>query len=320
MSRPLLRIVARCYHVAYKLHHRLCLRPGKPLAHAQLVVVGSYLAGGAGKTPFVAWLTQFILAQHSPAQSVPELSGHENPAGRGGAEASQTRGPRIAILCHSKAKDEAQMLRQKFAGTPQVCIYTTGNRYKTAHELDSEFDYIICDDGFEDSRLAGATTIRLDWGEPPAGLSDLLPAVRCRSLPADHEKPALALACGTDIRFEIERIANCEGAPVEPSASSPAKANYRAVAICGIGDAERFTRDLEAFGCHPGSTIRRPDHDRNFEQTIKKVLARKVPVIITEKDAARLPRDMRENPGIYVAVQLVTVSGAATESVARALS
>ena len=173
MSRPLLRIAARCYHVAYKLHHRLCLRPGKPLAHAQLVVIGSYLAGGAGKTPFVAWLTQFILAQHSPAQSVPELSGHENSAGRGGAEASQTRGPRIAILCHSKAKDEAQMLRQKFAGTPQVCVYTTGNRYKTAHELDSEFDYIICDDGFEDSRLAGAATIRLDWGEPPAGLSDL---------------------------------------------------------------------------------------------------------------------------------------------------
>ena len=168
LLRPILLVAAACYRVAYKLHHCLCLRPGKPLAHAQLIVVGSFMAGGAGKTPFTAWLAQFIL---------------ENA--------------RIAILCHSKAQDEAEMLRQQFAGLPQVHIIATSNRYTTAHEIDRDYDYIICDDGFEDTRLVNAFTIRLDWDEPPAHIADLLPAGKNRSLLQDHDEPAIRVRPAT---------------------------------------------------------------------------------------------------------------------------
>ena len=48
--------------ILYKLHHWLFLRPGKPLTHAKLIVVGSFLAGGAGKTPFVIWLANHIVS------------------------------------------------------------------------------------------------------------------------------------------------------------------------------------------------------------------------------------------------------------------
>ena len=288
LLRFLLLVLAGIYYIVFKFHHRICLREGQPLSHAQLIVVGSYLAGGAGKTPFVAWLAQFI-------------------------SSNSRQVPRIAILCHSKAQDEATMLRQKFAGVSQVRVIATSNRYKTAHEIDRDYDYIICDDGFEDTRLTGATTIRLDWGEPPAGIADLLPAGKCRSLPADHDEPALALRCGADIRFEIERIVNGSDIPFNP------EQHPDAAIACGIGDSNRFVRDLEANGIHSQDIIRRPDHDGNFEQTINNLLARGKPVIITEKDAARLHRDIRNNPDVYVAYQQVMVPETAKATIAGLL-
>ena len=261
MSRPLLRIVARCYHVAYKLHHSLCLRPGKPLAHAQLIVVGSYLAGGAGKTPFTAWLAQFISAQFI----------QKNSAGSAGKESAgkecageKPAAPRIAILCHRKAKDEVAMLRQHFAGSPHIQVFTTGNRYRTALELDKNFDYVICDDGFEDTRLVNAKVICLDWGEPPTHIADLLPAGKCRSLLQDHDAPALVLQCvePADISFTIACIKNAAGTAFTP------QEQQNVVAACGIGNPERFRENLAAFGISPAEFVARPDHDKHFEQII----------------------------------------------------
>ena len=320
LLRPILLVAAACYRAAYKLHHRVCLRPGKPLAHAHLIVVGSFLAGGAGKTPFTAWLAQFLL------------------------ENSRSAATRIAILCHGKAQDEAEMLRQQFAGTPQVRVIATSNRYRAAHEIDRDYDYIICDDGFEDTRLVDAFTIRLDWEEPPSRIADLLPAGKNRSLLQDHDMQgnagtALVLQCGADvavhetapacetapthktvrartladITFSIARIENAAGAALN------AQQHADAIAACGIGYPERFLADLKAFGFSPAGFIARPDHDRRFEQTINMLISRKVPVIVTEKDAARLPRDLCAHSGIYTAYQQVSVSKAAQEKILQTL-
>lgn len=303
LLRPILLVAAACYRVAYKLHHCLCLRPGKPLAHAQLIVVGSFMAGGAGKTPFTAWLAQFIL---------------ENV--------------RIAILCHSKAQDEAEMLRQQFAGLPQVRIIATPNRYKTAHEIDRDYDYIVCDDGFEDTRLVNAFTIRLDWGEPPTRIGQLVPAGNNRSLLQDHAEPALVLRCGAqtraavpdreavsgrapaDITFSIACIKNAAGIAFDP------QLHPGAVAACGIGNPERFREDLAACGISPAEFVARRDHDSRFEQTINMLISRKKSVIITAKDTARLPRDLRAHPDIYTAYQQVSISGEVTGRLREALT
>lgn len=311
LLRPILLVAAACYRVAYKLHHCLCLRPGKPLAHAKLIVVGSFMAGGAGKTPFTAWLAQFIL---------------ENA--------------RIAILCHSKAQDEAEMLRQQFAGLPQVRIIATSNRYTTAHEIDRDYDYIICDDGFEDTRLVNAFTIRLDWDEPPAHIADLLPAGKNRSLLQDHDEPAIVLRCiqtsepadagqnfaavkkcdaakkcaPADITFSIACIKNAAGIAFDP------QLHPDAVAACGIGNPERFREDLAACGISPAEFVARRDHDSRFEQTINILISRKKSVIITAKDTARLPRDLRAHPDIYTAYQQVSISGEVTDRLREALT
>ena len=295
LPRFILLLLAVTYYCVYKLHHRYCLQPGEPLRNATLYVIGSFRIGGAGKTPFTAWFAQFLLENHAGSL---DATG-KFPAHKGA--------PRIAILCHSKAADEAEMLRQKFAGTPQVQVFTTGNRYRTAHEIDSEFDIIICDDGFEDTRFVNARVIRLDSEEPPTKIGSLVPAGKNRSLAQDHDEPALVLG-PSDISFRIAQVANANG---EPCPANP-------TAVCGIGNPEKFREDLAAFGITPAKFIAKPDHDRHFEQTFCKYLEQGGPIVITEKDLARIPEKYRTDPQIFVAFQEITVSETAVGAIRAA--
>ena len=282
--------LAGIYRIAYKFHHLICLKPGKPLEHARLVVVGSHLAGGAGKTPFCAWLAENL---HSGAL-VPACT---EPC---------RHGPRIAILCHSAAADEAEMLREKL---PFATVVTTSNRYRTAHELDRDFDFIICDDGFEDTRLTGAIVIRLDRGDLPRHIRDLVPAGKYRSLAQDHAKPALALG-PANVQHRISGIVNAAGSPC------PALP----IAVCGIGDPERFRKDLADYGTAPSKLIATPDHCKNFEKHLLQAIREGHHAVITEKDSTRLRNEIRQNPAVFVARQQTTVSGTAFQAISALFS
>jgi len=282
--------LAGIYRIAYKFHHLICLKPGKPLEHARLVVVGSHLAGGAGKTPFCAWLAENL---HSGALA-PACTEPSRP------------GPRIAILCHSAAADEAKMLREKL---PFATVVTTSNRYRTAHELDRDFDFIICDDGFEDTRLTGAIVIRLDRDILPRHIRDLVPAGKYRSLAQDHAKPALALG-PADVQHRISGIVNAAGSPC------PALP----IAVCGIGDPERFCKDLADYGTAPSKLIATPDHCKNFEKHLLQAIREGHHAVITEKDSTRLRNEIRQNPAVFVARQQTTVSGTAFQAISALFS
>lgn len=261
--------IVLCYRAAYLLHHALCLRPGKPLGHSRLVVVGSYRTGGAGKTPFCTWLAETLSAQ----------------------------GKRVAILCHEYAYDEAAMLREHFAADPKVKIFTTRNRYRLAHELDrsQEFDFILCDDGFEDSRLVGATTFVLLWENAPTRLRELWPLGNARSLIKDHSGHrsgnTVEIHCNdpaSKIRFVLDNITNKKG---EDLRSFQGSAHYRQINIfCGIGDPNRLCNDIQKQGIAITDKIFLKDHDRCFSNKLNKALQEnpQSAFVITEKDAARL--------------------------------
>ena len=153
--------LALCYRAVYLLHHALCLRPGAPLQNSKLIVIGSFRTGGAGKTPFCIWVCNHLASQ----------------------------GKSVALLAHEYAFDEIAMLRQKFSGNARVQVFATRNRYRLAHKLDKsrKFDCIVCDDGFEDSRLVGATTLLLQWEPLPTKISELWPCGKMRSLAKDHD-------------------------------------------------------------------------------------------------------------------------------------
>ena len=283
-----LTCLAACYHAAYRLHHRLYLKPGQPLQNSSLYVVGSFRIGGAGKSPFTAWFVDVL---------------REQGAGR------------VAVLCHAKARDEAEMLRQHFAQSPQVQVFPTGNRYRTAHELDGKYDTIVCDDGFEDTRLSGATVIRLDWEDPPTRTADLVPAGMFRSLAPDHAAPAIALRCASahsgadaDVTFGIAGIENAAGNSLSRDP----------VLLCGIADPSRFANDVAASGIRATRTIALRDHDRRLRRILEALLRDGEQVVITEKDFARLPSEFQKEQAVFIARQQVLVSDSAKNALIAA--
>ena len=280
-------LAAFCYRAAYLLHHALCLRPGAPLQHSQLIVVGSFRTGGAGKTPFCIWLCNHLAAQ----------------------------GKAVALLAHEYAFDEVAMLRRQFADNARVQVFATRNRYRLAHELDrsQKFDCIVCDDGFEDTRLVGATTILLQWETPPSKISELWPCGNMRSLAKDHDldSPMVRiLRCeggNPAVRFVIDKVLHFYSG--EEFVKNSAKANV----VCGLGNPERFCRDLQDFGIKIDRKLFFKDHSKAFATRLEKIIQSRPQdvFVISEKDAARLPAGFIQKnvkSQIYIAYQATLVS------------
>lgn len=265
------------YRACYKIHHLLFLRPQAPLRHAKVIIVGSFRTGGAGKTPFVIWLANRI---------------------------SQT-GARVAVLCHKVAWDEHLLLQQSI---PKAIIISTGNRYKSARKIDRQFDYVICDDGFEDTRFSNARRICLDWQTPPETLGELWPSGENRSLAQDHLDIDLHLDCHTpnpDVTFFIESIKNTSSRQPPPDATI----------ICGLGNPVRFTQDVEKTDIRISTKIFRKDHDRHFAKIVEKEIQTGKSIIISEKDACRLPDTMKILENLFICKQSIFVKKAAIEAI-----
>lgn len=307
---PIRRIIAAYYWAAYSLHHKLFLRPGRPLKNSRLFVIGSFRAGGAGKTPFCLWLAERLAA----------------------------RGKRVAILCHKKAFDEILMYRHRLKEQiqqGQVEVISTDNRYRTARELDRRTggkpeknsgtrhpkvsDFILCDDGFEDSRLRPDVIFRMDWEKAPTAVEQLIPAGHFRSLRQDHyrsEDRTIAIRCfGTnpDVLFNIDSIANCNGDFPQ---------HRQSIVVCGLGDPERFIHDLKRAEFIPQKTILRPDHDRNFSKILTEILRQNFHqnIVLSEKDAFRLPKEILKDPKIFIARQTIQVYGPIRDQINRVLA
>ncbi len=264
-------LFALLYRFFYKINRFLFLRPQKPLLKSNLIIVGSYLIGGAGKTPFALYLAKRFLNKNRS----------------------------VAILCHEKAHDEFIWLKQQ---APQAAIYKTKNRFRLAKELDGKYDILIADDGFEDFRLSAHHKIALQWGEFAHDIIDLFPSGYCRSLKKDHPDVTMTLYCGNsfidpDLVFSISEIKNEQGDSLNKSAT----------AMCGIGNPDRFFSDLQDFGITIEKKIIRPDHDRKFELMLKKELLLGKPIVITEKDCCRLTLETRKIPLVFVAKQKLSV-------------
>jgi tetraacyldisaccharide 4'-kinase len=283
---PLHLIAAAFYRIAYKLHHKLFLRPQPPI-QTPVIIVGSYLAGGAGKTPFTIWLARHF----------------------------QEQGKRVAVLCHSAAWDEFIMMQREFGnGKPKpIEVFATKNRYAKAKSIQHKFDIILCDDGFEDSRFTDAKYICLDWQEPPTSWKNLLPKGPFRSLKQDHdESKIIHLSCITDIHFAIKSITNYV----------PGK-QFTATIICGLGSPKRFIEDIRVFGktadIEIARSITRPDHDRHFSQIVQAELLQGSEVIVTQKDASRLPQALLSNPKFHIAMQEIKISDKAIRLIQHSL-
>ena len=115
--------------------------------------------------------------------------------------------------------------------------------------------------------------------------------IRC--FDADSQTP--------DIRFYIKSITNyIPGKPLS------------ATLICGLGSPKRFIDDIGTFAASTGiqinKVITRPDHDKHFAQVVQKEISCGNDIIISQKDACRLPQTNLEHPKLHIAIQEIEVS------------
>ena len=224
----------------------------------------------------------------------------------------------MALLAHEYAFDEVAMLRQKFANNARIQVFATRNRYRLAHELDrsQKFDCIVCDDGFEDSRLVGAITILLLWEPLPTKISELWPCGKMRSLAKDHDldSPMVRILRCDDgnpaVKFVVDKVLHyATGEKINRK-----KANV----ACGLGNPERFCKDLQNFGIEIERQFFFKDHSKSFAAQFEQILQKNPQdaFVISEKDAARLPAEFIQknvNSLIFVASQTTEISPEATQ-------
>lgn len=283
ISHPFRFALAIVYRSGFLLLRKTVYREKAPLK-SKVIIVGSFLAGGAGKTPLVRELALRMKLENL----------------------------RIAILCHAVAWDEFQMLFSEFG----CSVFKTRNRYETARKIDGQFDMILCDGGLEDTRFANADVFVLRWNESAKRMADLIPCGKCVSLEKDHPE-AKKIRCfrqadnlyekksaekNWNVSFGISAIQNGDGKFLPKGA--------KCAVVTAIGDPERFAKDVEANEFFVARKVFLPDHSKRFVQALLAELLREFPIVMTEKDWARLSGQDKKNPRLFVARERVVVGDA----------
>lgn len=244
-----------------------------------MIVVGSLRVGGGGKTPFAAKLAMEYAQQ----------------------------GLRVGLLCHAvhgrlnstirivdphgdwlETSDEAVWLAQN----TKLPVWVTRNRWDAWHQLSQSggLDLLISDDGLEDPRLAQCKRVILDYGEPASRLRDLIPLGKCRSLRQDH----IGVEFLCEVPPPLATVQNSQGQ----------HASGAVIVLCGIGNPKRFVANLEELGLTIRQQVLLKDHSPQVVNSLKSLLATSSdPIVITEKDAIRIPAELLEFPRVFIARQ-----------------
>ena len=273
---PLRVLLACAYRAGFCVLRFTRYRSRTPLKKSRLVVVGSHLAGGAGKTPLVQKMAEELLLQ----------------------------GKSVAILCHSAAWDEFRMLQSKVRG---AAVLKTSDRFRTAKDLDGKFDIILCDGGLEDTRFVDADVFVLRWNERAKSLRDLIPWGSCVSLEKDHPE-ALTVTCSRSggesssfaASFTLDRIVNYRGEALS-------RGTFAKI-VTGIGNPERLAKDVTDGGISVKQKVFLRDHSKSYAKRLRQELSEKLPIVLTEKDLFRLDDREKENPLLYVAKERVQIN------------
>ncbi|GHV12658.1 tetraacyldisaccharide 4'-kinase [Fibrobacterales bacterium] len=235
--------------------------------------IGSLLAGGAGKTPYTAFLVKQFTEQ----------------------------GLKVAIICKNTGDENLWFAKKGFS------VFTTNffkNRLQIYNSIKNDFDVILTDDGLEDGRLSNVLWIVLTWGEKAEKISDLIPNGNCRSLWKDHGAGG-RISCIK--RCAVQGDGNENQASIIFSTAEPKnflgcllKENSKIIALAGIARPERFFNSLsKKYNVIKKITL--PDHCKNISSKVELALKDDLPIAITEKDSIKLPTHILQNKNLFVA-------------------
>ncbi|MEM9168891.1 MAG: tetraacyldisaccharide 4'-kinase [Pseudomonadota bacterium] len=247
--------------------------------------VGAATLGGVGKTPF-ALLIHRLLTELG-------VNAHFLTRGYGGRE----RGPlRVDPGRHDAGDvgDEALLLAR--AGP----VFVSRRRPEgAAAAAAAGAQAIVMDDGYQNPSLAKTASFLLLANDDPAGNGRPFPAGPLREPIADAAARAdvfvvVKQQAGDPIRSETRALCRREpvGVWLEPATDDLPEA---ALAFCGVGAPARFFATARACGVRLVEAVAFPDHYPYTAGDIARLAARAeaagVPLLTTEKDAARLGAD-----------------------------
>ncbi|HQU09598.1 MAG: tetraacyldisaccharide 4'-kinase, partial [Verrucomicrobia bacterium 21-51-4] len=309
-----------------------------------VVVVGNLTVGGTGKTPIVEMLSRSLQAR---GRKVAILSrGYKSRPERWHKRAwrwlthTDPEPPKIVsdgqqvLLDSARAGDEPFMLAQNLPG---VVVLVDKNRVKAGQYAIEKFgaDTLILDDGFQYRPLRGRLNLVLIDQTNPFGNRYMLPrgilrepirALRRASyvfLTKSFGPPSPELEASIRHYFPEGEVIQCAHKPCylqelgsELRLPLDALQGLRIAALSGIAVPENFEHMLQELGAQLVQTARFLDHHRFSEQELVETLeaARELGVqaiIMTEKDAVRIPKDF-DNQGLklyYLRLQVQIVAG-----------
>ncbi|MEM0989861.1 MAG: tetraacyldisaccharide 4'-kinase [Pseudomonadota bacterium] len=258
-------------------------------APVPVLCIGNLTAGGTGKTPLVAALMERLSESGVPAHLVSK--------GYGG----RITGPHLVDPTEDRAKDvgdEPLMLAAR------GLVWVAKDRVAGARAAaEAGAKLILLDDGFQNPALAkDAAILTVDAG---AGFGNgrLIPAGPLREPVASGLKRAdLAVLIGPEAARQQALAAwPALGAAVPaelvPIPTGLPLTDTDVIAFAGIGRPEKFFDTLRQMGARLAETHPFPDHHAYGPAIIRRLIARArssdAMLVTTEKDAVRLPPDLR---------------------------
>lgn len=251
-----------------------------------VVVVGNITVGGSGKTPLVIWL----------AEHFKELGLKPGIISRGyGGSAEYWPQQVLPGSDPAAVGDEPVLIAQRTrcpvsVGPDRVAAALAIQRY-----LDC--DVIISDDGLQHYALGRDIEIVVIDGERGFGNEYCLPAGPLRENASRLKSVDMVVSNGTTGpgRF-IMQLGNIKVVNLLDSKQTRKLADFKTeqtiYAVAGIGNSERFFKQLE----NAGIRIERlgfPDHHKYTEDDLQ--IAGDAPILMTEKDAVKCRRFAKPN-------------------------
>jgi len=253
-------------------------RAGKPV-----IVVGNLTVGGTGKTPLVAWLAQQLSLTGLRVGIV------SRGYGRSGASPESVH----AESSWREVGDEPMLL----AGLTGCEVVVARDRFEGAQKLVAlGVDVVIADDGLQHLRLARDCEIVVIDGARGFGNGRLLPAGPLREPPSRVHDADIVVVNGTpehaSLRAGLEdglqmSLSGGEAHRVDGLAAPEPLEHFRGRrvhAVAGIGNPQRFFRDLRARGIE---IIEHPFPDHHPFTRAELTFSDDLPVLMTQKDAVR---------------------------------
>lgn len=272
MLAALYGAVAALRRAAYRRGWLKARRPACPV-----IVVGNITAGGTGKTPLVIWLAG-LLQDHGYRPGIVSRGYRGRP------------GPEVRLVASDTdpalAGDEPVLIARR-TGLP-VAVHP--DRPRAARFLVDELgvNVVIADDGLQHYALGRDVEICVLDGERRLGNGYLLPAGPLREpiwrlATVDHVVVNGGAREGqVEMRLAVDKARSLASAEQRPLARFVGE---RIHAVAGIGNPERFFRQLEELGL---VLDRHPFPDHHVFAPGDLAFGDRLPVFMTEKDAVRL--------------------------------